>query len=227
MPDAKLAAKPDPRRDALPVPMLVKVCGITRAQDAQALQGLGVSGQGVDLLGFIFAGKSPRLVTPKFVAGLPPGPARRVGVFVEQTPDQVSQIMDAARLDFAQLHGAQDPEFCRQVGPERVITVFWPQRHATLAELEAEMARYADACAMMLLDAGASGGGHGRSLDFPALRGLHAPRPWLLAGGIGPDNAAQALEAAPAGLDLNSGVETSPGVKDADKVRQVLTAITR
>jgi len=202
---------------------LIKVCGMTLPEQVAAIDALGA-----DFLGFIFAAKSPRRVTPQLVASIPRGRAKRVGVFVEQSAAEVLSIMDAVGLDFAQLHGGQDEAFCRLVGPERVIRAFWPKRHPDLTALESEMAHFADVCAMMLLDAGTSGGGHGQSLVFDELTGINAPRPWLLAGGLSPLNAREALEQArPAGLDINSGVETAPGVKDLDKVAQAIQIIAR
>lgn len=189
-------------------------------------QAAALDEMGADLLGFIFAARSPRRVDPARVAAMPRGRARRVGVFVEQDADEVNRIMERAGLDFAQLHAGQDEAFCEAVGPGRVIRVFWPQRHESLDSLQREMERFAGSCASMLLDSGTSGGGHGTSLDFRALAGLKAPRPWLLAGGLSPENAAQALsQAAPDGLDLNSGVESAPGVKDIAKVDQVFRII--
>lgn len=237
--------------------LLLKVCGMTLPEQVEAIDKLGV-----DLLGFIFAKKSPRYVTPEHVEGIERGNAKRVGVFVKQDADEVNRIMETAKLDYAQLHGNQDETFCRAVGPERVIRVFWPQRHAValaaqaagtpcgsepcdqerpggpevssrlgsgdaaLEALERDMARYADLCAFMLLDSGTSGGGHGTSLDFAALARLKAPRPWLLAGGLSPDNAALAVEQAqPDGLDVNSGVESAPGVKNIETVERVIQII--
>ena len=201
--------------------LLVKVCGMTRPEQVSAIDEMGA-----DFLGFIFAAKSPRHVTPEHVAAIERGKAKRVGVFVEQDADSVCRIMDQAKLDLAQLHGGQSEDFCRRVGPERIIKVFWPQRHASLDALLEEMNRFKDLCSLMLLDAGTSGGGHGQSLDFAALSGLAAPKPWLLAGGLSPDNAARAVrEAHPTGLDLNSGVEASPGVKDIHRVEQAFHII--
>ena len=200
---------------------LVKVCGMTRAQDVT-----GCTEAGADLLGFIFAAKSPRRLTPGQAAALPRTAAKRVGVFVEHTLSEVLAIMDEAELDLAQLHGGQDVEFCRAVGPDRVIRAFWPQKHLDLASLAAAMAPFAGAVRFALLDAGTSGGGHGLSLDFATLAELSPPMPWLLAGGLGPDNLAEALRIAkPHGVDLNSGVESSPGLKDLVKVRRSLWAV--
>ena len=200
---------------------LVKVCGMTRAEDV-----LGCTEAGADLLGFIFAAKSPRCVTPAQAAALPRTTAKRVGVFVEQTLAEVLAIMAEADLDLAQLHGNQDADFCRAVGPDRVIRAFWPQKHPDLGSLAAEIAPFAGAVRFALLDAGTAGGGHGKSLDFATLAALSPPMPWLLAGGLGPDNLAEAVRlAAPHGVDLNSGVESSPGLKDLAKVRRSLWAV--
>ncbi|MYL84633.1 phosphoribosylanthranilate isomerase [Desulfovibrio aerotolerans] len=200
---------------------LVKVCGMTRAEDV-----IGCTEAGADWLGFIFAAKSPRRVTPAQAAALPRTSAKRVGVFVEQTLAEVLAIMAEADLDLAQLHGNQDADFCRAVGPQRVIRAFWPQKHPDLGSLAAEIAPFAGAVRFALLDAGTAGGGHGQSLDFATLAALSPPMPWLLAGGLGPDNLAEAVRlAAPHGVDLNSGVESSPGLKDLAKVRRSLWAV--
>ena len=200
---------------------LVKVCGMTRAEDV-----IGCTEAGADWLGFIFAAKSPRRVTPAQAAALPRTSAKRVGVFVEQTLAEVLAIMAEADLDLAQLHGNQDADFCRAVGPQRVIRAFWPQKHPDLGSLAAEIAPFAGAVRFALLDAGTAGGGHGQSLDFATLAALSPPMPWLLDGGLGPDNLAEAVRlAAPHGVDLNSGVESSPGLKDLAKVRRSLWAV--
>ena len=200
---------------------IVKVCGMTRPEDV-----IGCTEAGADFLGFIFAAKSPRCVTPAQAAALPRTTAKRVGVFVEQSLPEVLDIMAEAELDLAQLHGGQDVDFCQAVGPDRVIRAFWPQKHPSLASLAAEMTAFEGAVRYALLDAGTSGGGHGISLDFDALAELAPPMPWLLAGGLGPDNVAEAIRIAkPNGVDLNSGVESSPGLKDLAKVRRSLWAV--
>lgn len=200
---------------------LVKVCGLRRPEDVLLCQELGV-----DWTGFIFYPPSPRDVTPDHVATLPRGRAARVGVFVLQSADEVREIMDRADLDLAQLHGGQGQRFCEHVGPERVIKVFWPQRCPDLADLERDMAAFASSCRAVLLDAGTAVGGHGVSLDFPALARLSFPKPWLLAGGLGPENIQQALrECRPWGVDLNSGVEEAPGRKSPVLLRTVMERI--
>lgn len=213
-----------------PSRLLVKVCGLTRQRDVDAC-----ADAGVDLCGFIFHPASPRAVTPAVAAGLHSHGMARVGVFVRQSADEVLVVMDAARLDFAQLHGGQDAAFCHRVGPERVIRVAWPQRHVDSAgyadrvALEAELAGLAPHVRCFLLDAGTSGGGHGATMDWAALRGLSPGAPWLLAGGLTPDNVTSAVAACGGGsmigVDLNSGVESAPGQKDAPRVAAALAAL--
>jgi phosphoribosylanthranilate isomerase len=205
------------RRDA----PLVKVCGLCRPEDARLCEELGV-----DWTGYIFYPPSPRNVTPEQVAALSRGRAARVGVFVLQSAEEVREIMDRAELDLAQLHGGQDRRFCEHVGPERVVKVFWPLRYPDLANLEQDMAAFASCCRAVLLDAGTAVGGHGVSLDFGTLAGLSFRRPWLLAGGLGPDNIQEALhECRPWGVDLNSGVEEAPGKKSPSCLRAVMERI--
>ncbi|MGE4556322.1 MAG: phosphoribosylanthranilate isomerase [Desulfovibrionaceae bacterium] len=201
--------------------VLVKVCGLTRRQDVDACLQLGV-----DLLGFIFHPSSPRNVDPAFPASIRDPGALKVGVFVKQSVDQVLRIMDQAGLDLAQLHGGQDLDFCRTVGPDRVIKVLWPERCADPEELQKEADRFGSVCSRLLLDAGLSGGGHGRPLDALRIGQMTPKTPWMLAGGLGPDNVAQAVaQLNPSAVDLNSGVESAPGAKDIDKLRAALEAL--
>ncbi|MDR0881318.1 MAG: phosphoribosylanthranilate isomerase [Candidatus Adiutrix sp.] len=200
-----------------------KICGLTRPADAAFCAQAGAWA-----VGFIFHPASPRQVSPAEAAGCETGPARRVGVFIQQSPAEILEIMSQARLHLAQLHGGQDQKFCRAVGPERVIKVFWPQRFTTPGDLAEELNRYEGQARFFLLDAGASGGGHGRPLDFDFLRSLTPPRPWLLAGGLTPALAAQARALRLPGLwgfDFNSGLERSPGIKDHNLVSEALAAL--
>ena len=196
---------------------LVKICGITSVRDAQKCADLGA-----DMIGFIFHPQSPRFVGPFFPETLPDRSVLKVGVFVDQDADVVRTIMDDCRLDLAQLHGGQDETFCEAVGPERVIKVLWPDRYETDEDFQVELNRFAPHCRHFLFDAGSSGGGHGRTLDRSRLRRVEVSRPWLLAGGLTPDNLPEALEqCAPHGVDLNSGVESAPGKKDHDKLEKL------
>lgn len=214
----------------------VKVCGLTREEDVELCAELGA-----DLLGFIFHPGSPRNTTPEFPARLRTPGARKVGVFVGQKPMEALGIMAAGRLDLAQLHGGQTESFCavlaERMGPQRIIKVFWPEKAASLEAFQAELDRYAPYCGLMLVDAGLGGGGHGQVIGGKApelLAQAKFPRPWLLAGGLNPENLPGLITRhrslsppgkGPDGLDLNSGVEAAPGHKDEKLLRAAFAAI--
>ncbi|MBL3583733.1 phosphoribosylanthranilate isomerase [Oleidesulfovibrio alaskensis] len=194
---------------------LTKVCGITRQQDADLCVELDA-----DLVGFVFHPESPRCITPEAVRAIETPGLMRTGVFVNQTADEVRLIMQRARLDVAQLHGGQDEAFCTRVGRSRVIKVLWPATYATRSELEDDMRRFAHCSRFMLFDAGTSGGGSGATLDWKWLAGTPGIKTWFVAGGLGPDTLAEAIrQCNPCGVDLNSGVESAPGIKDEARLR--------
>lgn len=198
----------------------VKICGLTREQDVRLC-----CESGVDFMGFIFHEPSPRNVDPKFAARAHCPTAAKVGVFVRQTPAQIREIMDRCNLDYAQLHGDQSPEDCREVGADRVIKALWPERCGSPQALQQEIDRFAGSCAYLLFDAGSSGGGHGTTIDFSYFQDIEIKKNWFLAGGLTPDNVELALQRNPTVLDINSGVESAPGIKDATKLRAALTRI--
>lgn len=214
----------------------VKICGLTREQDVHACIELDI-----EYTGFIFVPASPRYIEPAAVARMPVGRGLRVGVFSGQSRDTVLRIMEDARLDLAQLHGKENPEFCRAIGAERVIKVLWPEQLWTrtntgaetgvvdiLQRLEAECEKFTGSCAFFLLDAGVAGGGSGKTLAWSSLRDFAPLHPWFLAGGLGPDNAAKAYsECRPFGLDCNSGVEETAGHKDPGKIMALIASLNR
>ncbi len=200
--------------------ILVKVCGLTNVSDAEAAAGLGA-----DMLGFIFHPPSRRNAPVEVPARVDPGNALKVGVFVAQSPEMMVDIMDEADLDLAQLHGGQDEHVCEAMGPDRVIKVLWPERYASAKALQADLDRFAPLARWFLFDAGNSGGGHGRSLKSSLLAEVEPPLPWLLAGGLGPETIQAALDMEPDGVDMSSGVEASPGIKDLDKVARVMEMV--
>ena len=197
--------------------MKVKVCGLTCASDVIACHELGVH-----YTGFIFVPSSPRAVNAQAVAVFPRGAAKRVGVFANASPSTVLQIIQTARLDYVQLHGNETPEECLAIGKERVIKTLWPMKQPQ-KELIALIQMYAPVCSMLLFDAGTHGGGSGNTLQWDTLANLTPPLPWLLAGGIGPQNvAAAALACSPFGIDCNSGVEQSAGIKSKEAIAKVM-----
>jgi len=198
----------------------VKVCGLTRSEDALLAWELGASA-----LGFIFHPKSPRAVTAAQVATiratLPPE-AVTVGVFVDWEPERVNDAVEEAGLSLAQLHGHESPEHTARIQVP-VIKVIWEQE----ARDEELLAGYD--VAAFLLDAShpTLPGGTGLRSDWALARKLAARYPLILAGGITPDNAREAWDTVhPAALDLASGVEASPGVKDPAKLRALFQALT-
>lgn len=196
---------------------LIKICGITREHDLKFCQDMGI-----DLTGFIFHPSSPRYVDPVVVGRWEKKTELRAGIFVKKDVHEIMEIIEQARLDLVQLHGGQNEEFCRSIGSGRVMRAFWPEKYDNVEDFEREIERFADVCSYFLLDAGTSSGGHGRSIASSWLGDLRIAKPWLLAGGLGPDNIKDILNLGMTGLDLNSGVETSPGVKDHDKISQVM-----
>lgn len=198
----------------------IKVCGLTRLSDFELCNELGI-----DFTGFIFYDKSPRYIRPEDAAAMPKGPAQRVGVFVDGNLGNIAATGQRLSLDLLQLHGGQDVEFCRLLGPEKVVKVFWPER-MTLESLQQALYDFAPVSRYFLFDAGSSGGGSGVSFDRNLLRQLNIPRPFFLAGGIGVENAAQATaECSPFALDINSSVEQQPGIKDKNRLLSLLDAI--
>lgn len=204
--------------------MRVKICGLTRAEDAQAAHDLGAWA-----LGFIFYPKSKRFVTAdaakRIIAVLPA--ARSVGVFVNQTDEAIS-IATQAGLKGIQLHGDETPDDLRRLRAAFTGIVIKALRPKTEADLQA-IADYKGLADYILLDAaiGNEYGGTGHTGDWSlaqkaALFGI----PVIVAGGLGPDNIAEAhAQTNPYALDLSSGVEASPGIKDPAKLQALFANI--
>lgn len=205
--------------------VLIKICGMREQADLDLAAALGV-----DLCGFIFAPQSPRAVTPERAAALDSGGMLRVGVFVTDDMRFIEETARTARLDRIQLHGDQSMtcanRLSRTLGTGRLVRVLWPERYADRAALEDAMNRHAPSAGMFLLDAGVSGGGSGKRIGGGRLRGLNAPRPWLLAGGLTPENVKEAVaDCVPDGVDFNSGIESEPGRKNPSRMRAALAAL--
>lgn len=202
---------------------LIKVCGITKAHDMEFCARLGA-----DMVGFIFHPDSPRFVGPYFPETADCKGLTKVGVFVKQSVESVVDIMNHCGLDLAQLHGGQDEDFCRGVGAGRVVKVLWPERYDSLEVFQADLDRFRPVCRYFLFDAGTGGGGHGRTIGTDYLRRARIDHEWMLAGGLSPENVESGYEAFdPHGLDVNSGVESAPGIKDETKLRALFEAVAR
>ncbi|NJK58180.1 MAG: phosphoribosylanthranilate isomerase [Pleurocapsa sp. SU_5_0] len=207
--------------------MRVKICGITQIEQGKAIVNLGA-----DSIGFICVPESPRYVTPdrlKAIADSLPSKTVKVGVFANHGVIEIISVVEQAHLSAIQLHGAESPEFCRQLrqktAPEiELIKALRLKSAASLAQTSA----YLDCVDTLLLDAYHPQmlGGTGHTINWQDLAQFKPAIPWLLAGGLTPNNIGEALShLQPDGVDLSSGVERSPGDKDLAKVAQLFAAI--
>ena len=202
--------------------MLIKICGLTRQEDLSLAAELHF-----DFAGFIFYPKSPRYIDPGRCALLDSGKLKRVGVFVDQDVDTICRVAEVARLDYVQLHGKYGIDEALKIGSERVIRVLWPERYGHRATLYKDLITFADSCAFFLFDAGVNKGGSGIPFDWELIAGITFPKPWFLAGGLSPRNIDQVYALSPAGLDVNSGVESSAGIKDAEKMKALAKLVQK
>ena len=192
----------------------VKICGITRLEDAETAVGLGA-----DAIGFILWPKSPRVISlddaARIANALPPF-VTRVGVFVNPSLNEAREAVDRVGLDAVQLHGDETPAAFRAL----------PVRYLKVATLESDDDVRAVAAwpaeVMPLVDAAdrERRGGTGRVADWARAAKVSFVRPIVLSGGLTADNVAEAIGATrPWAVDVSSGVETSPGVKSAERMR--------
>ena len=212
---------------AAPARLLVKVCGM---RDAAALA--AVAALGPDFLGFIFAPKSPRFVgealAPEQVQALPPA-VWKVGVFVNETTENILATAQRFGLAAVQLHGHETPAQCEELN-EAGLLVMKAFSVGKAVDFDA-LLPYVPYCDFFLFDTkGAAPGGNGAIFDWNLLQTYNLPVPYFLAGGLGLEHAAElAALRLPglAGVDLNSSFETAPGVKDAGRLEQMLEALRK
>lgn len=203
--------------------LLVKVCGMRDAENIREVEALGI-----DLMGFIFWPKSSRYVSerPAYL----PRQAKRVGVFVDADIDDIRQRVQDYRLDFIQLHGHESPDFVRQLrsvcGDTAIIKAFNIATTEDLFQTES----YEGLVDYFLFDTkGKSVGGNGEKFDWSVLDAYHGHTPFLLSGGIGPDDAERVTTFLTshkcAGIDLNSRFELAPGLKDIHQLKEFIKKI--
>jgi phosphoribosylanthranilate isomerase len=197
----------------------VKICGITNYQDAAAATEMGA-----DLLGFNFYPQSPRYVTPEKATGIVnklPAFIDVAGVFVNSPLEEVREIAGQCQLDWIQLHGDENPEFCRWLAYDSIKTMK-AIRVKDASDLQHVDDYFTDA---VLLDAYDPGkyGGTGLTFDWNIIG--HIGKRIFLAGGINPDNAAAAIELGVYGIDVCSGIEAEPGRKDHQKMKTLFDNI--
>jgi len=206
--------------------MRVKICGITKPEQGKAIAQLGATA-----LGFICVQASPRYVTPQQIRAVVEQllvQVDRIGVFADATIEEICQVVADSNLSAVQLHGNESSEFCEKLRQSLPGVEIVKALRVKTPECLDRAATYAKCVDTLLLDAYHPQllGGTGKTLDWVTLQQFRPNCPWLLAGGLTPDNVLDALrELQPSGIDLSSGVERSPGDKDLDKVAQLFEKI--
>ena len=196
----------------------IKLCGLSRPCDIETANRLLP-----EYIGFVFAPKSKRYVSPETAAalkGLLHPSIQAVGVFAREEPEQVARLLRDGIIDIAQLHGGEDAAYVRVLRRLTDRPILQAFRVDSAADVAAAQKSEAD---MILLDAGA--GGTGTAFDWTLLRDIR--RPYFLAGGLHPGNVREAMERlSPYAVDVSSGIETD-GRKDADKMEAFMRAVRR
>lgn len=194
----------------------VKICGITRVDDVDAAVEAGA-----DAVGFVFTPRSKRLVQANDAAALVsavPAFVSRVGLFMDQDTEEVLQVLGRVRLNLLQFHGSETAEFCEQFGLPYIKAIAMGAKEET----GGLCAAYPGACGV-LLDSHEPGhaGGTGHVFDWNRIPALG--KPLVLAGGLNPGNVARAVKTArPWAVDVSSGVEDAPGIKNHEKMREFI-----
>ena len=201
-------------------PIRIKICGITRPEDA-----LAAAEAGADAVGLVFYAKSKRAVTAvqarEITAVLPPF-VSAVALFVNEQPDVIRQILRQVPIDVIQFHGDEDDDFCRQFDRPYLKAV----RVQSAADIQTACAKFPNARAL-LFDAyhPTEYGGTGQSFDWTLLRG-NIGKPWILAGGLTAGNVAEAVKTSgAAAVDVSGGVEISGGIKSSEKMAAFIQAV--
>ena len=202
--------------------LLVKVCGMTDGDNIRQVEALGV-----DLIGFVFYAPSPRCVCalPSYL----PTKAKRVGVFVDSSREEVAMMADRVGLQLIQLHGGESPEYCRRLRETLGLPLIKAFHLSRPNDLRPTLL-YEGLCDYYLFEPrGKSPGGNGVTLDLELLHDYLGETPFLLSGGIGPDSV-KALHRFHhprwAGIDLNSRFELAPGLKDVERLNRFLQSFT-
>jgi len=207
--------------------VIVKICGLSTEETLDAALDAGA-----EMVGFVFFPKSPRFVAParaRELAERVRGRAEIVALTVNMSEPDLEAIVDAVRPDWLQLHGSETPDEVAAVQKRFGLGVLKAIGVSGAADLPAILA-HAGIADRLLLDAkppkgSALPGGNGLAFDWGVLDALDASLPYMLSGGLDPDNVADALSRTRAiGVDVSSGVESAPGIKDPERIRAFLAA---
>ncbi len=194
----------------------VKICGITRSEDARFAVDAGV-----DAIGLVFYEKSPRFVSnvqAEEISQIIPAFVTRVALFKDADKAFIRSVLQQVEIDLIQFHGSETADFCEQFTLPYIKALGMKDPACDIAYLTDSVARYATAKAV-LLDGHAPGeaGGTGESFDWSSV--AEVARPVILAGGLTADNVTRAIEIVqPFAVDVSSGVESAPGIKDKEKI---------
>jgi phosphoribosylanthranilate isomerase len=209
--------------------MRIKVCGMTRLDQVIELDELGV-----EFAGFIFYPKSPRYVGRFHLSAIDLKKERlninRVGVFVNETAEDILRTVEQWRLHMVQLHGDESPKFCEHISNH--ITTIKAFRIGPDENIQWKIHPFRDSADMYLFDSvGVGYGGTGQQFDWKLLDGNRIGKPYFLSGGIGPDDHLTVMEFASRNeglfsIDVNSRFESSPGIKDMRKIREFRNKLT-
>ena len=203
-----------------PIKPMIKVCGMRKTKNICEVEALGI-----DLMGFIFWPKSSRYVSER--PSHLPEKVKRVGVFVNEDIEQVKNTAEAYALDYIQLHGSESPEYAQQLRDWKVIKAF---NIATAADLDATKPYEGMADYFLFDTKGKSVGGNGEKFDWSVLDAYTGDTPFLLSGGIGPDDAERVKafhHPKCIGIDLNSRFETAPAIKDVAALQRFIAQLSQ
>ncbi|NIZ01053.1 phosphoribosylanthranilate isomerase [Thalassospira lucentensis] len=207
---------------------MVKICGIN-SEDAL----IAAMSAGADALGYVFFPPSPRHISLKGVATLTkqvPNSILKVGLFVEPSDGALTNAIEAGNLDVIQLHGKESPERVTEIKERFGLKVMKAISVSTAEDIDKAQAAYDGVADFLLFDAkppkdSVLPGGNAVSFDWTLLTGRSFKSDWMLAGGLDPDNVAEAVEISRAPwVDVSSGVEKSKGVKDSRKIASFIHA---
>jgi phosphoribosylanthranilate isomerase len=200
----------------------VKICGITRVED-----GLEIAELGVDALGFVFFPKSPRNVsdeTAKDIIRQLPAAVDKVGVFVNASFSEIMKKVETCGLTGVQLHGKEAPDLVTRLVSKKILVVkaLFSGKEPSMTEV----LTYTASAYLVECGKGVLPGGNALTWNWSKARDLSRRHPLILAGGLTPENVGRAIsDAAPHAVDVSSGVEMEPGIKDAGKVKAFLEAV--